>query len=133
MKILMIDDDDEDFIIFSLLLEQTNEYRLTWFPDAERALDSARLEPFDLFLVDYRMGSFSGIDLMRSIHEAYPDRPIILTTGLPQLDMSDVSSLYGAAFLSKRDLTLEGFQRAVDEAFALCKQVIKRNDAAGQT
>ena len=70
IKILFIDDDEEDFIIVEDLLNeiQSRNYKLDWisnFKDAETALSKNN---FQVVLLDYRLGAQSGLDLLKKFN-----------------------------------------------------------------
>ncbi|MDX1931437.1 MAG: SpoIIE family protein phosphatase [Capsulimonadales bacterium] len=84
IRVLLIDDDEEDYLITRELLSEieTARFAVTWFanPDvALRELQDGAL--FDICLLDYRMGRRNGLDVLPEIVAACSAIPIILLTG----------------------------------------------------
>lgn len=83
IKILYVDDDPDDFFLVSSLLKRIKEtqYELisaTSLTEATALID----ESFDAFLVDYRLGKDTGLDLISKIREVRAHAPIIMLTGM---------------------------------------------------
>src|SRR3990172_4015832 len=83
LKILMIDDDEEDYLILRDTLSGLpgRRYVVDWAPDFQQAIDQIHLNEHDLYLVDYRLGTSNGLDLIRLAIREGCECPIILMTG----------------------------------------------------
>jgi diguanylate cyclase (GGDEF)-like protein/PAS domain S-box-containing protein len=81
--LLLIDDDEDDFIITRDLLRQVadEQFQLDWCSNYEQGLSSLLEQRYDLYLVDYRLGVESGLELINQAHQGGVNRPIILLTG----------------------------------------------------
>ena len=98
IKVLLIDDDEDDYILTRELLSAVNEsaYELDWASSYEEGLTQAGHGEHDACLVDYRLGKRSGAQL---IHEARKSRlttPMILLTGQGDYDV-DVEAMEAGA------------------------------------
>lgn len=82
-RLLLIDDDEDDFIITSDLLRQaTNgQLQLDWCADFQQGLSRLLEQEYDLYLVDYHLGAESGLEFIKLAHQAGVMQPIILLTG----------------------------------------------------
>jgi PAS domain S-box-containing protein len=83
IKILVIDDDEEDYILTCELfaMVKSGNYQLDWASSYEEGLRiAARLE-HHVCLVDYRLGNYTGADLIRAARLARLTTPMILLTG----------------------------------------------------
>jgi diguanylate cyclase (GGDEF)-like protein/PAS domain S-box-containing protein len=82
-RLLLIDDDEDDFIITRDLLRQatSEQVQLDWCPDYQQGLSRLLDQRYDLYLVDYRLGAESGLELIEQAQQAGVTRPIILLTG----------------------------------------------------
>ncbi|WP_192349690.1 hybrid sensor histidine kinase/response regulator [Algoriphagus sp. Y33] len=83
IKILYVDDDPDDFFLVSTLLKKIPDtiYELesaTTLKEAIPKLDQS----FDVFLVDYRLGKDTGLELIREIKSLRKHAPVIMLTGM---------------------------------------------------
>jgi diguanylate cyclase (GGDEF)-like protein/PAS domain S-box-containing protein len=83
LRILLVEDDEDDFILTqSMLQEQARaRFQVEWQQDYRSALDAIRAGRHDLYLVDYRLGEHTGLDLVREAWGSQPPAPVILLTG----------------------------------------------------
>ena len=78
-KILVVDDDQNILNVIKLRLE-ANKYRVATTLQAEAAVKTAKNKIFDLALVDFKLASKNGIELMEELHQIDPEMPIIILT-----------------------------------------------------
>ncbi len=78
-KILVVDDDQNILKVIKLRLE-ANNYRVATTLQAEAAVKIAKNKIFDLALVDFKLASKNGIELMEELHQIDPEIPIIILT-----------------------------------------------------
>ena len=83
IRVLVIDDNEEDFIILKAVLskEPFQSYLLENVSDLKSALKRLELKRHDVFLVDYRLGPDSGLEFLKKALEANCKVPVILLTG----------------------------------------------------
>src|SRR6204780_4400298 len=67
------------------------------FDAAEPALAALRNDTPDVLITDIRMSGHSGLDLLRRVHDAHPELPVIVMTAYSDLG-SAVSAYEGGAF-----------------------------------
>jgi len=67
------------------------------FDAAEPALAALRNDTPDVLITDIRMSGHSGLDLLRCVHDAHPELPVIVMTAYSDLG-SAVSAYEGGAF-----------------------------------
>lgn len=99
-RLLLIDDDEDDFIITrDLLREVVGEasLQIEWCGDYQGGLEKVLDQAYDLYLVDYRLGAESGLELLRQAHQQGANRPIILLTGQGDNRLDDNAIEWGAA------------------------------------
>ena len=120
-KILIVDDDEDDFIITRSLLEEikSERFELDWassFEEGERLLAQ---NIHDLCLMDYRLGAHDGIQLLKRARDVKFSGPIILFTGVRSDEVDNRALLAGAEdYLVKEQLTAELLFRAIRYALA---------------
>jgi signal transduction histidine kinase len=112
LRILLIDDDQDDFVLTRDVLAQTmrTDHHLDWAKSYESGLDAMVNCDHNVYLLDYNLGARSGIDLLREPAAVNCNSPIILLTGQGQHEIDIEALRAGAAdYLSKDNLeaTLE--------------------------
>lgn len=120
IRILLVDDDEEDaFITEELLSDSPGSFDLTWVASYDDALMKAATEPFDVCLVDYRIGGETGIEFLEKATALGITCPMIMLTGVGQHEIDVAASEVGAAdFLDKSSLTPVLLERAIRYAAA---------------
>jgi diguanylate cyclase (GGDEF)-like protein/PAS domain S-box-containing protein len=84
LRILLVEDDEDDYVLTRDMLRAQGRARIEteWQQHYETALAAIRENRHDVYLVDYRLGPHTGLDLVR---EAWPtgaaQAPVILLTG----------------------------------------------------
>ncbi|HHM23883.1 MAG TPA: sigma-54-dependent Fis family transcriptional regulator [Bacteroidetes bacterium] len=98
MKFNIMIIDDEQTVCNSLrrILEKENREIVT-FTDPQAALSHLEEAPVDLVLLDYRLESMSGLDVLRQIKEEYPELPVIMVTAYGTIDVA-VEAMRNGAF-----------------------------------
>jgi len=109
IKILVVDDDDEDVYLFKRLLGRSK--RLAYEVVACRGLDEgaaiAAAEPIDVAFVDFFLGIGISIDSGRPHHDLL-SLPFVMLSGLDVDDLEHVARDAGAiGFLCKGGLTVD--------------------------
>lgn len=115
-KILIVDDDEDDFFIISELIRMipAGKYEIEWAYKYEDALRRMSEQCYDVYFVDYRLGARSGMDLLREAMESGCEKPIILLTGGGSAKTEHTALQSGAVdYLIKADVTSEKLERAI--------------------
>lgn len=68
----------------------------TWVSDAASALGELRLRNYDVIVSDIMLPDHSGLDLLRHVRNSDPDLPMVLVTGMPNLDSAIDAVALGA-------------------------------------
>ncbi|MGN7820107.1 ATP-binding protein [Chitinophaga sp. 22536] len=114
--ILMIDDDEDDFFLVNALLQDISpdEYVLQWVSSYSEALGIIETRSHDLYLVDYRLGAHTGIDVLHHFRNLGYKAPVILFTGKGDYHIDKEAMQAGAAdYLVKSEITAVGLERAI--------------------
>ncbi len=114
--VALIDDDQDDYFLIKDLLKSVPEtdYRLTWFPDSKSGLEALKSKSFDIYLVDYRLDTVTGLDLLDEIQKQDIKRTIILLTGQGNFATDMAAMNKGASdFIAKANLTSEILERSI--------------------
>ncbi|OQW49206.1 MAG: hypothetical protein A4S09_03825 [Proteobacteria bacterium SG_bin7] len=105
LRVLLIDDDEDDYIIIRDLLREINTYRyiLTWKSSYESGLEALNSKNYDICLLDFKLGEQSGLDLLEKLNSDFC--PIILLTGFGDMELDLKAMRMGAAdYLVKEKL-----------------------------
>jgi signal transduction histidine kinase len=116
INVLMVDDDEDDFVIVRDLLREAGDarYALEWLADPARAIELASAGRADVVLVDYRLGAHDGIHFVRDMAARGCKAPVILLTGQGDREVDMAAMEAGAAdFLNKSNLTADLLERAI--------------------
>jgi signal transduction histidine kinase len=121
ISVLLIDDDRDDFILTRELLAEIpgDRFTLDWIGDYDAGLDAICSGSHDVYLLDYRLGPRTGIELLREAHSRGCIGAIILLTGQGQ-NRTDLDALAAGAddYLEKSGLTSHLLERAIRYAIA---------------
>ncbi|HEY0091070.1 MAG TPA: response regulator, partial [Flavobacterium sp.] len=116
IRILIIDDDEDDFFITSEYLRLIQEYRLTinWCYKFSDAVEHVRNRGYDLYFVDYRLGAKTGLDFLKEAVRFGCEEPIVLLTGKGNKEIDIEAMQTGATdYLNKTDLNTDKLERCI--------------------
>ena len=126
LKILLIEDDEDDYILTQDTINEIpgNMYKLEWATNYEEGLNAMKSNSFDVFLLDYRLGKESGLDLLKKMNFVVESGPIILLTGQGDRELDFEALEAGASdFLVKADLNPDLLDRSIRYAIQLFKTI----------
>lgn len=117
VRVLLVDDDEDDYIltkdIFSEIPQREN-YKLTWINNYEEAINAMLKSHYDIYLVDYRLGKHTGIDLLHEAIKSNVDEPIIILTGKGDSKVDEEALEIGAAdYLVKDQISPYSIERSL--------------------
>ena len=121
VRILLIEDDEDDYLITRDLLSEiaAAQYDIRWAKTYGDGLEGLTRNQHDVALIDYRLGGQSGIDLIREAVRLGCPMPTILLTGAGDRDIDMAAMEAGAAdFLDKTTLTSPLLDRSIRYAKA---------------
>lgn len=83
LRVLLIDDDEEEFILIRDLLSdlEHQSLELEWVASYEAGLAAMQGSEYDAFLLDYRLGGHDGLELLQEARRLGSRAPVILLTG----------------------------------------------------
>ena len=115
-RVLLVDDDEDDFIITKALISEIGgqRYQLDWVSKYADALAAIQRREHEICLLDYRLGEQTGLDLLRESKRFGLCPPMILLTGQGdhQIDL-DAMKAGAADYLVKGQLTAHQLDRAI--------------------
>lgn len=121
IKVLLVDDDEEDFLITRDVLEDISQkrYAIEWVSEYDTAKTVILSNAHDVYLIDYRMGIRDGLELITEAVEAGCTRPLILLTGQGDQAIDEKAMRAGAAdYLVKNSLNPYQLERSIRYSMA---------------
>lgn len=120
LRILLIDDDEDEFFILKELLsghtqgKTVHTYDLDWVSTYEEAVKAFLDCRHDLYLIDYHLGKRSGLDLLREVAARQCPSPVIMLTGQGSYSIDLSAMQLGVSdYLEKSQLTLPLLERSI--------------------
>lgn len=96
-KILLIDDEQEMLNSLSKLLSRNQEYDIRLIDDYHTAVNTVAKESFNLIITDLKMKEYSGLDILKTTLENFPDSKVIMISGYGTIETS-VDAMRNGAF-----------------------------------
>lgn len=116
IKILIIDDDEDDFFITSEYMRQIEEYQLSidWCFRFADAVEKLKSRAYDMYFVDYRLGAKTGLDFLKEAVRLGVEEPIVLLTGKGNKEVDIEAMQMGATdYLIKTELNTDKLGRCI--------------------
>jgi diguanylate cyclase (GGDEF)-like protein/PAS domain S-box-containing protein len=116
LRVLLVEDDEDDYLLTrSMLCSQGRAaYQLDWeqsYPAALGAICAAR---HDVYLIDYRLGGRTGLDLVREAWDGDPSAPVIVLTGQDDYEVDLAATELGVTdYLIKGAVDGPSLERAI--------------------
>ncbi len=116
LSVLVVEDDEDDFTIARDLLGSQERWRFevdraATYEEARGAIGDRR---HDVYLVDYRLGAQTGLDLVRECFRGEDRAPVIMLTGQADYAVDLEATQLGVTdFLRKEGLNAEVLERSI--------------------
>ena len=123
-RVLLIDDDEDEFILLRSVAAKAAGARfvVAWTANYHDGLKRILAGEFDAYLIDFRLGEHSGIELLDEAIAAGADSPLILLTGAKTSEIESAALQSGAVdFIDKQELSAPLLERAVRYAVERAK------------
>ena len=115
IKVLLVEDDDDDYVIVRDYFDEigNSRYELERVASYDEAVALAP-ECYDVCLLDYRLGSHDGIELMQELWAKNFKCPMIMLTGQVDNEIDRMAMKAGAAdYLIKDQINPANLERAM--------------------
>ena len=116
IRILLVDDDEDEWVLTRdrLMRIPGRPYTLDWASTYEAALPLLASTAYDLYLLDYQLGPYTGVDLLRA---GRPNAPAVLLTQRTEDEIDAIAMAAGAEdFLTKGEATSALLARTIRHA-----------------
>lgn len=119
LRILLVDDDEEDYIIARDILSEIKIMRfdLQWERTYDDALRFVNCNRCDICFFDYRLGARTGLELLQEVVNKGYEGPVIILTGQddPEVD-NEVMKAGAADYLVKSQINASILERSIRHA-----------------
>ena len=116
LHVLIVDDDDDDFLIARELLTSQDRWRFevdraSSYEEGRRMIEENR---HDVYLIDYRLGAHTGLDLVRESFTGDERPPVLLLTGQGDYEVDLKATRLGVTdYLLKDGLNAAMLERSI--------------------
>jgi PAS domain S-box-containing protein len=125
-RVLLIEDQEADYLLTRRMLAKCENqvFDLDWADSWQTGIEAIRRCTYDVCLLDFRIGSGDGLELLRESRKVGCNAPIVLLTGINDYRLDLEAMEFGAAdFLVKDTLTPELLERSIRYAIAQARAV----------
>lgn len=116
IRVLVVEDDEDDFLLTRELLRDIDpeRFELEWAASFEEAREAMTRRAHDLYLVDYRLGAQTGLELLRAINADALPGPVVILTGHGDREV-DLDAMQAGAvdYLTKGQLDPALLERSI--------------------
>lgn len=116
VRVLLVDDDEDDYILTRDLLSESQgiRFELEWVSTWDLALELMAQKEHAVYLLDYRLGTHNGLELLQQAVANGCRVPIILLTGQGDREIDIEAMKAGAAdYLDKSQLRAPLLERSI--------------------
>ncbi|MFH1700651.1 MAG: response regulator [Candidatus Zixiibacteriota bacterium] len=115
-RLLIVDDDQDDFILCREILKEIKnvEFVVEWTSQPDEFFDSVAKHSHDVYLIDYYLGEYCGLDLVSEARRRGCILPLILLTGQGDDDVDHQAVKAGASdYLLKSKIEGPQLERSI--------------------
>jgi diguanylate cyclase (GGDEF)-like protein len=117
IKVLLIDDDEDDYLILRECLLETasrSKFTMDWAQTYQSGLTHMLQSKHDVYLIDHYLGEKSGLELLKEAVESGCQAPMIIITGQSSPEIDQAAMYAGATdYLVKENLDGQLLERAI--------------------
>ena len=116
IKVLLIDDDEDDYHIIREVFRDipNSKFKVDWESGFEGARKQIKKQAHDIYLIDYRLGEKTGLDLFQEMKALGFRKPMIVLTGVADQEVDQAAMHAGAAdYLVKAQVTPHLLERSI--------------------
>ncbi len=127
LNILLIEDDEDDFVLIRDFLSEIRggDFTLDWVQEYDKALEAFRDQSHDICLLDYRLGHHDGFEILQIAKTEGWTTPFIFLTGQGEYEVDVRAMQAGVAdYLIKDQISPQALERSI--RYAIDRSKAKR-------
>ncbi len=131
IRVLLVDDCEDDAVITRAVLSDIPniQFDVDWVSCFEDGLKKMGQEHYDIGLLDYHLGSRTGLDLLREVHAQGDHSPVIMLTGQGTESIVLEAMHSGASdYIPKERISSESLERAISHAVEKSRLQLNLNE-----
>ena len=116
VKVLLVDDDEDDAVLIRDWLGEieTASFAVAWVETYQAAVEAIESGQHDVYLVDYRLGEHTGLEVLQQVMAREGKAPVIMLTGAGNRRVDEEALRAGAAdYLVKTQLSVDLLERSI--------------------
>jgi len=116
IKILLIDDDEDDFILIRDLLADIERVHFTinWVSNSDETIKVLTNDDHDICFLDYRLSGYNGLEILEKINISSIRMPIIFLTGHGDYNLDTMAMKAGVDdYISKDEINPALLERSI--------------------
>ncbi len=124
MSLILVVDDDENIrdTLYDLL---SAEHDCQTAETAEQALARLEVDSYDVVLTDISMPGLSGLELLGTVRQKYPDTPVIIISGISDQEHAQGLIRLGAFEYLLKPFRIEVVEKSVKRALDRRRNLLK--------
>src|SRR5262249_18538005 len=125
VKVLLVDDDEDDAVLIRDWLGEikTASFAVAWVQTYQAAVEAIESGQHDVYLVDYRLGEHTGLEVLQQVMAHEGKAPVIMLTGAGNRRGDEEALQAGAAdYLVKTKLNGDLWERFIRYALKQKKE-----------
>lgn len=126
----MIDDDEEDFMIIRDIIIEIDHHKFTidWVPSYDEGLKKISEKTHDVYLIDYRLGVRTGLELITEAVKGGCAEPMIILTGQNDIAVDIAAMNAGASdYMVKGTINAQILESSIRYAIMNSKHIKEIN------
>ena len=130
MSLILVVDDDENIrdTLYDLL---SAEHDCQTAETAEQALARLEVDSYDVVLTDISMPGLSGLELLGTVRQKYPDTPVIIISGISDQEHAQGLIRLGAFEYLLKPFRIEIVEKSVKRALDRRHNLLKASGVEG--
>lgn len=138
IRVLIVDDDEDDYLLTADTLKSITGKRfdIEWAHNYQKGLQRIRDCAHDVYIIDYYLGVYTGLHLIREALKSKCEEPMILLTGVNNLEVDEAAAELGAFdYLLKGAINSESLDRSIRYSLAQASMIktVKENEVKFRT